>query len=269
MTERPTIRIKSYNTLFAGLDGTDDRRRRLQVGIVCEAAPDVLLYQEGKGLLESGSAPLFELERAFGMRALLAEAPDTGQNTAVFIRPGIEPLSFEADAVHFHHLAAIARLGVPGLEAPLTAVSVHLCPNSGHLRLSEAAYPLAHADPSALAVVGGDFNSPAVGDPEPVGLDALPAQFRARYIGSTGTVDRRAHAALAEAGFVDVGAKLGDLTRTVPGADYPDAEFVPFRSDYLLASESFAERVVSYRVIDGPKAGSASDHYPVIAELRR
>jgi exonuclease III len=44
-------------------------------------------------------------------------------------------------------------------------------------------------------------------------------------------------------------------------------EFVPFRSDYLLASPLMAERAGSYAVIDDERTHHASDHLPVLATI--
>lgn len=262
------MRIMSYNTLFGGYDGADDRRARLQIEIIRKAAPDILLLQELKGFLDDGAKRLFEYERALGMRALVAAAPVTGQHTAVLIHPGIEVLSFTSDSAHFHHVAAIVALGVPGLPAPLTAISVHLCPNGTPVRLQEASYLFGYAAPEGYAVIGGDFNSLAPGDDEPADLARLPAHFRARYVDGDGKMDRRPIASLLQAGFVDLGAQHGDRRRTVPGAGFPLSEFVDFRSDYLLASAALTKQATVFSTIDCKEAGEASDHYPIYADFK-
>ncbi|WP_068089477.1 endonuclease/exonuclease/phosphatase family protein [Novosphingobium rosa] len=261
------MRIMSYNTLFGGFDGADDTRARLQRDIIREAAPDILLIQELKGFLDDGSARLYDLERSLGLRALVAAAPRTGQNVGVMVAPHVDILSFEPDSAHFHHAAARASLRVPGLDAPLTVVSVHLCPNGTPVRLREVSYLYNDADANGLAIVGGDFNSLAPGDPEPTDLDRLPAHFRARYVDLNGWMDRSPIATLLQAGFVDLGASIGDRRRTVPGAGFPATEFVEFRSDYLLASPKLAAMAMIYGTVDQKTAGRASDHYPVYADF--
>lgn len=230
------VRIMTYNTLFGGFDGEEGRRFDLQVDIIRAVDPDVLLVQEWKGFLADGAKRVFEAERRLGRRALVATASVTGQNTAILLKAGIEPIRFETDADHFHHAAAIAELHVPGLDKPLTAISVHLCPNGPHVRLREASYLINHAVDDAYVIVGGDFNSVSPHDLEPA-LQQLPARFRARYAGDDGQADHRTLAALEAAGFIDVGFKLGDNEApTVPGAAFQGSEFVPFRCDYLLAA---------------------------------
>lgn len=262
------MRIMSYNTLFGGFDGADDRRHQLQIGIVRSADPDILLVQELKGFLDDSGKRLFEIERRFERRALVAPAPNTGQNTAIFVKSGIEIVAFDADSAHFHHATAIARLRVPGLDRTLTAISVHLCPNGTPVRLREVSYLYNFAAEAELTVIGGDFNSLAPGDPEPVDLDSLPAHFRARYVDLNGRMDRQPIASLLQAGFIDVAAQLGGTPiPTVPGAGFAGTEFVPFRSDYLLASRALADAVTGYAVVTGEDADHASDHYPIRADF--
>ncbi|HJE22850.1 MAG TPA: endonuclease/exonuclease/phosphatase family protein [Methylorubrum populi] len=262
------MRVMSYNILNGGFDGSDDRRFRSLLGIVGEAAPDVLLIQEARGFLASGCERLFAFERALGLRGFVAEARTTGQNTAVFVRPGIKPLAFTADDAHFHHAAATVRLSVPGLDKPLTAVSVHLCPNGPQVRLRETSYLFGLALPDDYVIVGGDLNSVSPDDAEPEGLPLLPAHHRVRYAAPDGTADRRAVAGLLQAGFVDVATRLaGSVTTTVPAAGFENTEFMPFRSDYLFASEAMARRVRDYAVMKTPATGAASDHYPIVIDF--
>lgn len=262
------MKVMTYNTLFAGFDGTDDRRRKLQVEMIREVSPDILLFQEAKNFTADGSRLLYETEDLLGMRGLLATAPATGQNTAIFIKAPIRPLAFETDAIHFHHAAAIAKLDVPGLDKPLTAISVHLCPLAAHVRLREAAYLASCASSSSYVLITGDFNNVPPGAPEPA-LDQLPPHFRARYIGEDGKADRRAIKFLYEAGFVDIAEHLGKGDEaTVPTKGFPEAEFVPFRCDYILASPPLAERAEHVGVLADNRTGLASDHYPVVATFR-
>lgn len=263
------MKILTYNTLFGGFDGADNRRQKLQHALIREVQPDVLLIQEAKGFELVGGKLLFQTEDALEMRGLLGLAPHTGQNTAIFFRPEIKPLSFESDALHFHHVASAAQLAVPGFDAPITFVSVHLAPTSPEVRLREAAYLIAHAAPEKFTIIAGDFNSVSPHDPEPAGWESLPPHFRARYLppGSE-KADRETLRTLYSAGFVDVAQKLGkNGESTVPTVDFASAEFIPFRCDHMLATPRLAEHAKSYEVIKDARSDKASDHYPVLAEF--
>ncbi|MCK9588670.1 MAG: endonuclease/exonuclease/phosphatase family protein [Terrimicrobiaceae bacterium] len=263
------MKLLTYNTLFAGFDGTDNRRQKLQHEVIREISPDVLLIQEAKNFERDGFKLLFETEAALGLRGLLGIAPHTGQNTAVFFKPEILPVSFEVDSVHFHHAASVARLKLPGLDQPVVFVSVHLAPNSPHARWREATYLINYAASDGFALVAGDFNSVSSNDPEPQGWENLPAHFRSRYLlpGSS-TADRQTLDVLYSAGFVDIAHRLGkNGESTVPGTAFKSAEFIPFRCDHVLASPKLADRAVGYEVIKDARTGEASDHYPMAVEF--
>jgi endonuclease/exonuclease/phosphatase family metal-dependent hydrolase len=260
------LKIMSYNTLFGGYDGGDSARFDLQVQIIRETDPDILLVQEWKGFLTDGGKRVFEAERRLQRRALVATAPITGQNTAILIKPSIEIESFDYDADHFHHAAAIAQLRVPGFASPFTAISVHLCPNGPYVRMREASYLVNHAVDEAYVIIGGDFNSASPHDHAPH-FDELPARFRARYTDKIGKPHHDVLAGLERAGFVDIGKRLdGNHVATVPGAAFKSSEFVPFRCDYFLATSALANLAVDYRVLrDTASLDRASDHYPIVA----
>jgi exodeoxyribonuclease III len=76
------------------------------------------MVQEAKGYPADGSRLLYRAEADLGRRGFVAAAPYTGQNTALFIKTSVVPLSFELDNVHFHHAAAIGRFSLPGLTSP-------------------------------------------------------------------------------------------------------------------------------------------------------
>ncbi|MCA1986746.1 MAG: endonuclease/exonuclease/phosphatase family protein [Desulfovibrio sp.] len=262
-----SLTVLTYNTLFAGRDGSDDRRARAQVQLLNEIRPDVFLMQEAKGFDANGAALLFALEQQIGMRGFLALAPRTGQNIAIFIREPLRPLGFEADGAHFHHTLATLKVAAPGSELPITFMSAHLCPNGPVVRRREAAYLAVHAAPERLTLITGDFNSASPRDPEPQDWADLAPHHRTRYLAEDlQGIDRSVIAHLEAAGWVDLGHQLGGGgVPTVPTAAYRDAEFATMRCDYLLASKALAACAVSYEVIRTPATDMASDHYPVLA----
>lgn len=263
------LTVLTYNTLFAGRDGPNDARARTQIGVINDVCPDVFLMQEAKGFDANGGAWLYDLERQIGMRGFLAVAPRTGQNVAIFIRPPLRPVTFDADGVQFHHALATLTVAVPGVDLPVTFVSAHLCPNGADIRRREAAYLAVQAAPDRLALITGDFNSASPHDPEPADWPALAAHHRARYLADDlRTLDRSVLAHLEAAGWVDLGARLDDAkTPTVPTAGYREAEFATMRCDYLLASQALAKAAQHYEVLRTPETDTASDHYPVLARF--
>ncbi|NED54150.1 endonuclease/exonuclease/phosphatase family protein, partial [Micromonospora aurantiaca] len=98
----------------------------------------------------------------------------------------------------------------------------------------------------------------------------LATAYRRRHLRRDGrTVDTRAVARLLDAGLVDLwprsgGDEPGGLT--VP-TRHGGAEFAGMRLDYLLATPALADRVRAVRVVRDGDADSASDHYPVLADV--
>ncbi|MBU4222879.1 MAG: endonuclease/exonuclease/phosphatase family protein [Euryarchaeota archaeon] len=261
------LTVLTYNTLFAGRDGSDDRRAKAQIGLINDLKPDVFLMQEAKGFDANRGAWLYALEQKIGMRGFLAIAPRTGQNVAIFIRQPLRPVSFEADGAHFHHALATLTVALPDSDQQITFISAHLCPNGPEVRRREAAYLAVQAAPDKLTLITGDFNSASPHDPEPEGFEILAAHHRTRYLADDlRTADRSVLAHLEAAGWVDVGHALdGSSAPTVPTTGFTGTEFAVMRCDYLLASHGLAAHAQSYQVIRNATTDMASDHYPVIA----
>lgn len=264
------MKVMSYNTLYGGFDGNDNRRYEAQLDVIHSLSPDILLIQEAKAFDARGMKLLYETEEKINMRGFLAPAPMTGQNTAIFINPTFKPLAFESDSTHFHHSAGVLRLKAPGFSKDITLITAHLCPFGPHVRLREVYYLTNYAAQDEYTLLAGDFNSISPYNQDPVGLDELPTHFRTRYITANGKeVDRSTLETLYQAGFVDIAFQLGKHDETtVPAIGFEGTEFVPFRSDYILTTKALSERACSYEVIKNSKTDHASDHYPIIAEFR-
>lgn len=263
------MKVLSYNTLFGGFDGTKRDRYETQIKLINALQPDVLLLQEAKGFQLNGHALLLETEARLEMRGFLGLAPHTGQNTAIFLRSPLQAISTETDHEHFHHARLSVTATVPGFDAPVTFISVHLCPHAAHIRLREAGYLLNEAAPGGLCLVGGDFNTISPADGTPADLAQLPAHFRLRYTEPDGiTPDGRPLQFLESAGWQELGriSAQQDIP-TVPTAGFSGTEFATFRSDYFLATERLAKHLQRYLVIRDDVTDKASDHYPIWAEF--
>ncbi|EKT4493082.1 endonuclease/exonuclease/phosphatase family protein [Pseudomonas fulva] len=260
------LTVLTYNTLFAGRDGTDSRRATDQIALINAVKPDVFLMQEAKHFEQNGAALLFELEAKIGMRGFLAKAPVTGQNVAIFIRLPIQAIRFEVDAEHFHHALATLTVSIPGVSQPLTLMSAHLSPNGRIIRQREAAYLALYAQPDKYIVLAGDFNSASPRDPQPLDFRELAAHHRTRYLADDlQNIDHSVVAGLEAAGWHDIGYRLKQQTvPTVPTAAFTQSEFPTMRCDYVWTSRALAEKAVTYEVIRTTSTDTASDHYPIV-----
>jgi exonuclease III len=260
----------TWNTLFAGFDGSDDKRRRLQFEVIREINPDILLLQEARNFQTDDNRLLMETEIALGMRGVLGIAPKTGQNVAVFYRNDIELVSRQVDDIHFYNVACIVEFKIPEIDAVVTMSNVHLCHSQPNIRWDEARVLSQYADSSKLVLLAGDFNAVSLYDAEPLGWKTLPAHFKERhFLPGAALADRETMAILDRAGFVDIAYHFKkNNENTVPCMGTAKSEFVPFRCDYVLATPKLAAKVKSYTVIKDQTTDIASDHYPIVVEFK-
>lgn len=261
------LRVMTWNVRTGGrdADGTDRWDRILAV--VTAQRPDVLALQELRGL-DRGDR-LTALAGRVGMVPHLARSC-FGQPVAVLVRAALPVLRAGRVRRPFHHAAA--RVELATREGPLTVLSAHLNPFSPGRRRLEADW-LASAVRSSggrLALLVGDLNTLEPGIDHTARLAGLAAHYRRRHLRRDGrTVDTRAVARLVDAGLVDLWPWLGGgepAGLTVP-TRHGGVEFAGMRLDYLLASPALADLTRAVRVVRGGDADTASDHYPVVADL--
>jgi exodeoxyribonuclease-3 len=265
------LKIMTYNTLYGGYDGNDNKRYKLLTAVITSEDPDILLLQELKQFTQDGSQRYYQLEKDVGLRGFLAPALNTALNTAIFIRNNImQPLSFETDSVHFHHATAILKVKIKEVEKPLTVICVHLCPFSAQIRLNEVAYLFNYAAAHDYTIMAGDFNAVSPLDEEPVGIWELKEHHLVRYLGThSQKVDHAVLSKLYAAGYIDVAHLLQKNNEaTVPVLGFKNnTEFMSFRSDYILCTKALSGAFKRYDVIKNENTDFASDHYPLVAEL--
>ncbi len=110
-------------------------------------------------------------------------------------------------------------------------------------------------------LLAGDFNTLAPGDV--FDFRKLPARLRALVWLSGGRIRWRTIQIVLNAGYLDTFRKLhpGDRGLTFPVWD-PHV-----RLDYVFASAGHAERLLACEVVRHAAAPTASDHFPLLAEI--
>jgi exodeoxyribonuclease-3 len=244
------LRILTYNILRGGAG-----RERQLAAVINEQSPDIAVLQEATrpdvvarlatatGMLTSGAARGRSL--AFLSRIPIAEhrwvRPLFSQHAFLEIVPaGLDVRLF---GVHLSavHAAWTERRRVRELRLLLDAIKRH-----GQL-------------PHLLL---GDFNTLA--PDERLDTAKLPRRLRVLVWLSGGRIRWQTIAIMLGAGYVD-GYRLlhpGDAGLTFPTWD-PHV-----RLDYVFVPKPFADRLTVCAVVhDGDVIGSASDHFPVCAEV--
>jgi endonuclease/exonuclease/phosphatase family metal-dependent hydrolase len=111
-------------------------------------------------------------------------------------------------------------------------------------------------------VLAGDFNTVAPG--ELLDPRKLPARLRALVWLSGGRVRWRTIQTILDAGYRDA---FRAVHPDVVGSTFPTWD-PHIRLDYLFVPEVFVERVAACEVRVGSDAREASDHFPLMGELR-
>ncbi|MEH1164422.1 endonuclease/exonuclease/phosphatase family protein [Micromonospora sp. CPCC 205539] len=261
------LRVMTWNIRTGGRDRGGPDRWHLLVEVITAQRPDVLLAQELRGFDRPGV--LDDFAARLGMRPYLAPSR-LGQPVAVLVRPTLRTLSAGPVRRPWHH--ATARVVLATDAGPLTVLAAHLSPYSGGWRRLEAGW-LAGAlrrAPGRMALLGGDLNTLDPGTDHTERIGRLAPAYRRRHLRrDRRTVDTRAVARLLAAGLVDLHAAGGgpDEGLTAPTRHGGGSEFSGMRLDYLFGTPAVAERVRDCRVVRGGAADTASDHYPVLADL--
>ncbi|NES14945.1 MULTISPECIES: endonuclease/exonuclease/phosphatase family protein [Micromonospora] len=261
------LRVMTWNIRTGGRDRDGTDRWDRIVAVVAAQRPDVLALQELRGLDRGGR--LTDLAGRLGMAPHLARSC-FGQPVAVLVRAPLRVLRSGRVRRPFHHAAA--RVEVATSTGPLTVLSTHLNPYSGGRRRMEADWLAATVRRTGgpPALLAGDLNTLEPAVDHTARLAGLTELYRRRHLRRDGrTVDTRAVARLLDAGLVDLWPHLGGTEPdglTVP-TGYAGAEFAAMRLDYLLATPDLAALTDAVRVIRDAPADTASDHYPVLADL--
>ncbi|MGA3490449.1 endonuclease/exonuclease/phosphatase family protein [Micromonosporaceae bacterium DT55] len=258
------LRVMTWNIRTGGEDRGDPQRLERVVEVVREQRPDLLALQELRNFRRAGRLERFA--EAVGLRPYLARS-SFGQPVAVLVRPPGRAVVAAPVRRPFHHAAQ--RVVVPTDAGDLTVIGTHLHPFSGGRRRREAGWLAAAVRAAGERVLlMGDLNSldPWTDHAERVG--SLAPRYRGRHLDG-GRVDTRAVARLHdEAGLQDLYLTAGPPGEgcTVP-TSHGGAEFTAMRLDYLLGTPAVAASTRFCGVLRGGRAESASDHYPVSAEL--
>jgi exodeoxyribonuclease III len=111
-------------------------------------------------------------------------------------------------------------------------------------------------------VLAGDFNTLAPG--ELLDPRKLPARLRALLWLSGGRVRWRTIETILEAGYRDV---FRHIHPDVVGSTFPTWD-PHIRLDYLFAPDAYVHEVTACEVADSERARAASDHLPLVGDLR-
>jgi endonuclease/exonuclease/phosphatase family metal-dependent hydrolase len=244
------LRVVSYNIRHGG------RGREAALGRVINAcAPDVVMLQEARdaGVVE-------QLARDTGMA-----------QWATFRRQSLGFLSRAPVAHHEWHKPRISRhafLEVVPAGEQMRIFGVHL--SAVHAAWTErrrmlevrALLASVQAHQHGLHVLTGDFNTLAPG--ELLDLTRLPMRLKPLVWMSGGRIRWRTIQAVLDAGYVDV---YRQRHPTDTGVTFPTWD-PHLRLDYVFVPAAHADHVSRCEVLRDDDAAQASDHFPILADIR-
>ncbi len=245
-----TIRLLSYNIQRGGAG-----REEALLSVIRPCKPDIVVFKEATrpAVIEDLAkqtgmtvcAALPKLSLGFMSRIPIAHyewhRPRVSRHAFLEIVP--EGMSFRVFGVHLSAVFAAwtESRRVFELRAMLNAIKRHQ---------------------HGFHALVGDFNTVAPG--ELLDFKSLPQKVRATVWLSGGTIRWRTTQIVKDAGYADVFRLLHPAD---PGLTLPAAK-PQVRLDYLFVPAPHIDRVKSCEVVRSESASKASDHLPLLSELR-
>ena len=244
-----TVRLLSYNIRYGG-----SGREPALAAVIRDAAPDVVVLQEA-----TRPRVVEELARATGMTHWDSRP---GQSLAFMSRLPLAHAGWHRPRVSRHAFLEIVPAGVSWRVFGVHLSAVHAAWTEQR-RLFELRALLGavarHQDgPHALV---GDFNTLAPG--ELLDVRKLPARLRALVWLSGGRIRWRTIQTVLDAGYTDT---FRHLQPDLVGSTFPTWD-PHVRLDYLFVPTALVGRVARCEVFTSEAARTASDHFPLLAEL--
>ncbi len=255
------MKLMTYNIL----GGWDDRIE-LIIDTVLDESPDYLVVNEANAFVPDISGHLSLLTETTDLS--YAAAAPSGKDT-------FHVLLFSKKPFHYvQFLTPLVRAGVFAIVdtvfGELAIVGTHLTPFAEDERLTEVASILKATEAHPRTVIMGDLNALSPRDEyNHLSWERMNSVQRAKF-----TTDQQLRfdtiSRIEEAGFVDTAVAQGcNHLPTSPTAITHDIAHADMRLDYIFVSRALAGSVVDYRVVKNNNTEIASDHYPVVAELKR
>ena len=245
-----SLRLLSYNIRHGGAG-----RERQLAAVIAACAPDVVVLQEA-----TRPAVVAQLARETGMPQW---GTRRGESLGFMSRAPMAHVAWHRPRLSRHAFLELAPTSGPWRIFGVHLSAVHAAWTE-HRRRFELRAMLAairsHQHGPHLLV--GDFNTLAPGELLKVGK--LPARLRALVWLSGGRIRWRTIQTVLDGGYVDA---FRHLQPDLVGYTFPTWD-PHVRLDYLFVPAPFVARVERCEVITTGPAADASDHFPLIAELK-
>ena len=244
------LRVLTYNICRGGA-GKEDQI----AAVIASIQPDITVFQEA-------TIPAV-IEKVAARTGMAQWASSRGESLAFMSAKAVRHFEW-----HHPRLSRHAFLEIEPGHGELRIFGVHLSAlysawTERH-RVIELRALLASIarHQHGFHLLAGDFNTLAPG--EVLQARSLPLRLRPFVWASGGRIRWRTIQTVLDAGYVDAyRAKHPDQ----PGLTMPSGN-PHVRLDYVFVPRGFADRVLSCEVVQHDEGPAASDHLPVVADLR-
>lgn len=245
-----SLRLLTYNIRYGGTSRED-----LLISTIAGSSPDVVLLQEA-----TRASVVERLAKGTGMAQW---ATFRRQSLGFMSRRPVEHFEWHQPRFSRHAFLEVVPAGTAVRCFGVHLSAVHAAWTERR-RLFEVRALLKGIErhQTGFHVLAGDFNTLAPG--EILDIRRLPLRLRPFVWLSGGRVRWRTVQQVLDAGYVDAFRLMhpGDAGFTFPAAD------PHLRLDYVFVPVPFADRVSACTMTNAGDAARASDHFPLLADLR-
>lgn len=251
----------TYNILNGGEAGLD-----LVIDVVKSESPDYLTINEANTFAANDNKILKDFAAKTGFRHYeLALSGEYDYHVAAFSKYPFKKVT---------KLQPLMRACVVALvETELGEVSIaslHLTPYTEDLRHPEIDLILKHQDRFKNRILMGDMNSLSPDDGYSQKMIKNFNNMQLKKFTTDGKLRFDAISKILKTGYVDSGVKLGkNREHTAPTTINEYFAHSNMRLDYVFLSESLVPYLRNYKVVKTDLTDKASDHYPVVVELKK
>jgi len=255
------MKLMTYNIL----NGAKDNLAKV-IAVINRESPDFLGINEANGFDDNNQKIIKEFAAKIGLPFFdLAKCGDGDDyHIAVFSKQPFEKIE---------HLDGFARAAIAvDIKTDFGTISIiatHLTPYTEALRMEEVKKILSHDHGSSYKVLMGDLNSLSRADDYDPKIVATFNEMQTKKFTADGRLLFHVTDKLLQPSYVDP-AILADKQKvfTAPTSINEYEAHNNMRLDYILVSPQLQARLSVYGVIKDELTNVASDHFPVIVELR-
>ncbi len=250
----------TYNILNGGEAGLD-----LVIDVVKKESPDYLTINEANTFASDDNKVLKDFASKTGFKYFeLALSGEYDYHVAALSKYPLKQV---------HKLQPLMRACVISVIetefGEISIASLHLTPYTEDLRHPEIDLILDYQSKSKNRILMGDMNSLSPDDNYNPNIVKDFNEMQFKKFMTDGKLRFDAISKILSHGYVDSAVELGkNKEYTAPTSINEYSAHSNMRLDYVFISETLVEHLQNYRVVKNELSNKASDHYPVVVELR-